>query len=125
MKLAVAALLLTFVTAVTAGFVVNRFITDLSEQMKTAFPTRTLELVSVSINNTCLTIYVKNFASINVKIVEAYVNGELHDLKENVVISSGGVGMVHLYDEYVKGETYSIKIVPSFGSPINFSVKYK
>ena len=125
MKLAVAALLLTFVTAVTAGFVVYHFMANLSEKMKSAFPAQTLELVSKSINNTCLTVYVRSFASVNVKVVEAYVNGEPCDLKESVVISSGEVGIIHLYHEYRKGETYTVRIVPSLGSSLIFSVKYE
>lgn len=124
MKLAMAALMLTFITAITAGFFVYQFMSGLTEEMKTAFPAQSLQLESVHINSTCLTAYVRSFASVNIQIMEAYVNDKTCNLKESIIISSGTVGVVRLYGTYVNGETYTVKIIPSLGSSLVFNLKY-
>jgi hypothetical protein len=124
LKLAVGALLLTFVTAVTAGFFVYQFMFSLTEKMKTAFPTQSLQLEHVNINSTCITISVRNFASVNVQITGVYINGKAYSLTENVFVSSNGVGTIHLHGTYVEGETYTLKITSSMGSPLVSYVKY-
>lgn len=124
MKLAASALLLTFMTAVTAGFLVYHFVSNLTERMKTAFPTQPLQLEDANVNETCITLYVRSFSSVNVRIVEAYVDNRPWDLAGNIEISPGTVGVIHLYGAYADGETYSVKLVPSFGSPSTFNVKY-
>lgn len=124
MKLAVSALLLTFVTAITAGFFVYQFSSSLTEKMKTAFPSQPLQLETVTINNTCLTFWVRSYASVGVQVSEVYINDSKYDLKENIVVYSGTVGTVQLRGSYVRGETYKVKVVPSFGSPLVFTKKY-
>ncbi len=118
------ALLLTFITVVTAGFFVYQFMFSLTEKMKTAFPTQPLQLESAHINNTCITVCVRSFASVNVRVTEAYVNGKTCSLTRDIVISPGSIGVIHLYGTYVNGETYTVKITPSFGSPLVFNIKY-
>jgi len=125
LKAAVAALMLTFITAITAGFFVYNFISSLTERMKTAFPAQPLRCESVYINNACLTVYVRSYASVGVQIMEAYVNGNACDLAENVIISPGTIGVIHLYSTYRKGETYNVKITPSTGSPLLFDINYE
>ena len=124
MKLAIGALLLTFATAITAGFFVYQFMFSFTEKMKTAFPTQSLQLESMDINSTCITIFVRNFASINVQITEVYVDGKAYSLTENIVISPSNVGAIHLHGSYVNGETYTVKIASSLGSPLILDVKY-
>ncbi|MCK4425078.1 hypothetical protein KAU93_05275 [Candidatus Bathyarchaeota archaeon] len=123
MKLAMGALLLTFITAITAGFFVYQFMFNLTDKMKAAFPTQSLQLGSVGINSTCITASVRNFASVNVQIVEAYVDDVRYGLEESIVVSPSGVGTVNLYGAYVEGETYTVRIIPSLGSPLVFDVK--
>jgi len=124
LKLAVGALLLTFVTAVTAGFFVYQFMFSLTEKMKTAFPTQPLQLEHVNINSTCMTIYVRNLASAKVQITGVYIDGKANTLTEDVFVSSNGVGTIHLHGTYVEGETYALKITSSSGSPLLYDVKY-
>lgn len=124
MKLAVGALLLTFVTAVTAGFFVYQFMFTLTEKMKTAFPTQSLQLEHLNINGTCITISARNFASVDVQITGVYINGKVYSLTENVFVPPNGVGTVHLHGTYVEGETYTLKITSSLGSPLVSVVKY-
>lgn len=124
MKLAVGALLLTFVTAVTAGFFVYQFMFSLTEKMKTAFPTQSLQLEHVNINSTCITLSVRNFASANVQITGVYIDDKANSLTENVFVSPSGVGTIYLRGTYVEGETYALKITSSLGSPLLCHVKY-
>ena len=116
--------MLTFVTAVTAGFFVYQFMFNLSEKMKTAFPTQSLQLEGVNINSTCVTISARNFASVNVEITGVYINGKAYSLTENIVISPDDVGTIHLHGTFVEGETYTLKITSSLGSPLVSDVKY-
>ncbi|MDI6904065.1 MAG: hypothetical protein QMD13_01025 [Candidatus Bathyarchaeia archaeon] len=125
MKLAMAALMLTFITAITAGFFVYQFMSSLTEKVKTAFPAQSLQLEYVHINNTCLTVYVRSFASVNIQIMEAYINDSIRNLKENIIISPGTVDVVYLYGTYVNGETYTVKIISSLGFPLVFNLKYE
>jgi hypothetical protein len=118
-----AAMLLTFITAVTAGFFVYQFMFNLTEKMKTAFPTKPLQL-EFDVNCTCITIFARNFASVNVQILEAYVNGKEHNLTEKIIISPGDSGMIRLHGAYAKGEIYTVKITSSLGSALVRDVKY-
>jgi hypothetical protein len=124
LKLAVGALLLTFVTAVTAGFFVYQFMFTLTEKMKTAFPPQSLQLELANINSTCITISVRNFASANVQITGVYINGKANSLTGNVFVPPNGVGTIHLHGTYVKGENYTLEITSSLGSPPPYNVKY-
>jgi len=124
LKLAMGALMLTFITAITAGFFIYQFMSDLTEKMKTAFPTQGLQVLPVSLNNTCITVSVENSASVNVLIIEVYVNGEKHNLAENNIIPPNDIVRIHLYGTYIKGETYTLKITPSLGSPLILDIKY-
>jgi hypothetical protein len=124
LKLAVGALLLTFVTAVTAGFFVYQFMFSLTEKMKTAFPTQSLQFERVNINSTCITVSVRNFASVNVQITGVYINGKAYSLTEIVFVSSNSVGTIRLHGTYVEGETYALKITSSLGSSLLYDVKY-
>ena len=116
--------MLTFVTAVTAGFFVYQFVFDLSEKMKTAFPTQSLQLEGVNINSTCIIISVRNFASVNVEIMGVYINDKAYGLTENIAISPDDVGTIHLRGTFMEGETYTLEITPSLGSPLVPDVKY-
>lgn len=117
--------MLTFVTAITAGFFVYHFMFSLTDRMKTSFPTQILELRSVSINSTCITVSVKNHASVNVQILEAYVNGEKYNLSEDVTFSANDVETIHFYGTYIEGEVYTVKITPSLGSALVREITYE
>lgn len=116
--------MLTFITAITAGFFIYQFMSDLTEKMKTAFPTQGLQVLSVDLNNTCITVSVKNSASVNVYITEVYVNGGKYNLAENKIVPPIDVVKIYLYGIYIKGETYTLKITPSLGSPLILDIKY-
>jgi len=125
LKAAVAVLLLTFITAIIAGFFVYDFMSSLNEKMKTVFPVQPLQCESAYIDKNCLTVYVRSSASVNIQIIEAYVNGNACKIDESIIIPPGDVGLVQLYGAYIKGQTYTVKIVPSIGSFLTFDIKYE
>lgn len=118
------ALLLTFATAITAGFFVYQFMFSLTEKMKTAFPTESLQLESKEINTTCITLLVRNVAPADVQITEVYVNGKAYNLSENIVVSPSNVAVIHLQGAYIYGKTYAVQIASSMGSPLSLEVEY-
>jgi len=121
----VAALMLTFVTAIIAGFFMYGFIFGLTERMKTTFPTEPLKHESAHVNDTCLTVYVSSFASVNIQVVEVYIDEVMHSLSEKVTVAPGAVSMIQLYGTYTKGKTYIVRIVPSVGPSLILEVKYE
>ena len=124
MKPAVGVLLLSFISTITAGFVVYQFASSFTERMKTVFPVQSSQLESVYINNTCMTIYFRSLASVDIQITEAYIDDNPYGLTEKIMISPGSVGIIHLYGAYSVGEAYTVKIIPSLGLPIILNKKY-
>jgi hypothetical protein len=49
----------------------------------------------------------------------------MRDLTENVIISPGTVGAIHLCGTYKKGETCIVKIIPPFGSASLFDMNFE
>ena len=125
MKLAVAALLLTFTTVITAGFVFSQFAFNVTERMKTTFPAQSLQLESYEINRTCITMRIANLASASVRITAVYINEEMYNLQETIVVSPSEVAAVYLYGVYVVGKTYFVKVFPGLGLPLVFSAEYE
>ncbi len=125
MKATVAVFLLTFVTVIIGGFVFYQFASDLTEKMKTTFPTQSLQLESFSLSDTCLRICVKNYASVDVLITEVYLNEETHSLREPVTISPSETSTIDLFGSFSHGEAYDVKIFSGVGFPLIFHVEYK
>jgi hypothetical protein len=125
LKAALAAFILVFVTAVTAGFVFYQFASNLTERMKTTFPVQTLQLESYSINETYLTVRIRSFASANVQVTEVYVDEKVCNLKKSITISPSEIGVIDLYGIYVRGKAYVVKIYSGLGLPLVFNVEYE
>ena len=124
MKIAAAALLLTFITAATAGFITYNFLSSFTAKVKTAFPTQMVELVSKSMNSTCITVKLRNVAHTSIWVMKIYVNGKEVESAGGFSINPDAVKTIHLHGEYSKNVTYDVKIVLSLGSPLTFNVKY-
>ena len=125
MKAAVAAFLLVFATVVVAGVVFYQFAFDLTEKMKTTFPVQALQLESFDINETCLTVRVRNFASASVQVTEIYVNDQICRIQKPVTIMPNSIGAVNLHGKYVKGGIYVVKVFSGLGLPLVFNVEYQ
>lgn len=125
MKTAVAVFLLVFATVVVGGFVFYRFAFDLTEKMKTTFPAQTLLLEAYDVNETCLRVYVRNYASLGVQVTEAYVNERLCDLRQPATVAPNEIGIINLKGSYVRGGTYNVKIFSGLGLPLVFNVEYR
>jgi FlaG/FlaF family flagellin (archaellin) len=124
-KAAVAVFLLIFVTVVVGGLVFYQFASDLTEKMKTTFPARSLQIESFDFSDTCLRIHVKNYASVDVQVTDVYVNGETHNPRGTVTISSGDIRAIDLFGSFSQGEAYEVTLFSGVGLPIVFQVEYK
>lgn len=125
MRTTISVLLLTFITAVTAGFLVYPHIMGLIDRMKNAFPAQPLTLEAVSINETCITLTVRNSGTLNLRIIRICVNDKIYGLAETIVISSGSIKTLQLTGNYVKGNIYKVKLecYPSYF--VTFNVPYE
>lgn len=125
MRLAVASLILVFATVLAAGFAFSQFTFNLTEKLKTTFPAQTLQVEFFGINKTCITVQIRNFASVDVQVTEVYVDGERCDLQEPVVVSPNEIGIVFLRGHYVNGRAYNVRMFSGLSFPLVFDVKYK
>ena len=132
MRTTVSVLLLTFITAVTAGFLVYPWMMDLMNKMKTTFPGRFLEAQLIAINETCITVSLRNSGQSNLEVTSIYVNGK-PVFMETVQIMPNSSKIVYLSGTYEKGTVYRIMInyrvhMATFQNPptysMEFSVKY-
>jgi flagellin-like protein len=75
----------------------------------------------VSINNTCITVHIRNSYNKDVTIDRAYVNKEPRDilpLNSKVVIPKNSTGEVYIPGSYNKGALYEVKIISTSGNTL-------
>lgn len=86
-----------------------------------------LRIENVTINNTCITVYVRNALDQAVTIDTAYVNNEPHailSLSNKVTISENSTGKVFIMGSYNAGARYEIKIICTSGFTLFTMVTY-
>ena len=129
MRVAVSAMLLTFLTAISAGVLLYTYVTGLVGSIITNIPNvppEQLVLNSVYINNTCITATVKNTGSADtLTITYAYVDGVPYTLTPSVQVPPSSTATVHITGTYTRGNTYTIKLVCTNGYTITFNVTYE
>lgn len=129
MRVAVSAMLLTFLTAISAGALLYTYVTGLIGTIITNVPNvppEQLVLNSVYINNTCITATVENTDSTDaLTITYAYVDEVPYTLTPSVQVSPGSTATVHITGTYTRGNTYTVKLVCTNGYTITFSVTYE
>jgi len=122
-------MLLTFLTAVTAGALLYTYVTGLIGTIITNIPnvsTEQLVLNSVQINNTCITATVKNADKAAVLTINyAYINNVPHTLTPNVQVLPSSTATVHIIGTYTRGNTYNIRLVCTNGYTMSFDVAYE
>jgi len=73
---------------------------------------------NVAINDTCMTVYIRNSRNRDVTIDKVYINKEPRDflpLNSKVIIAKNSTGKVYIPGSYNKGALYEIKIICSSG----------
>ncbi|RLI44178.1 hypothetical protein DRO69_07985 [Candidatus Bathyarchaeota archaeon] len=94
--------------------------------MKTTFQTQMEKLLLefVDINSTHIIASVRNNGIMDVKIIDAYVEGVSNILLKGVLIAGKSIGTTYLIGMYSKGVSYAVKLMFSLGTSITFSVMY-
>jgi len=122
-------MLLTFLTAVTAGALLYTYVMGLIGTVITNIPnvsTEQLVLDSVHINNTCITATVKNTGNAEVLTINyAYINNVPYTLSPSVQVLPGSTATVYITGTYTRGNTYNIRLVCTSGYTISFDVAYE
>jgi len=128
MRVAVSAMLLTFLTAITAGALLYTYVTGLIGNVITSIPnvpTEQLVLNSVYINNTCITATVKNTGSAEALLINyVYVNDVPYTLTPSMQVPPGSTATIRMTGTHTRGNTYNIKLVCTNGYTITFDVTY-
>jgi flagellin-like protein len=108
--------------AFTSGMVMN-----LTSNESTQQPFSLL-IENVNINNTCITVYLRNSRSQDVFVERAYVNEAPHDLfnavNNKVVIPKNSLAQVYILGSYSAGTLYEIKLALSSGSSLTSMKRY-
>jgi len=129
MRVAVSAMLLTFLTAISAGALLYTYVTGLIGNIIANIPNvppEQLTLNSVYINNTCITATVKNNGKADtLTIAYAYVNNVPYTLTPSVQVRPSSTATIRITGTYTRGNTYTIKLVCTNGHTITFEATYE
>ncbi len=129
MRVAVSALMLTFLVSISAGALLYTYVTGLIGSIITNIPSvnsEPLVLNSAYINNTGITANIRNTGNVNTfTITYAFIDGALYTLSENVEVPPDSIATVYIIGIYNKGNTYAVKLVCSNGYAITFYVTYE
>lgn len=129
MRVAVSAMLLTFLTAISAGALLYTYVTGLIGNIIANIPNvppEQLVLNSVYVNDTCITATVKNTGNAEVlTITYAYVDEVPYTLTPSVQVPPSSTATIHITGAYTRGNTYTIKLVCTNGYTIIFNVTYE
>jgi len=83
-----------------------------------------LVLITASVNDTCLMFSVKNNYDTATTIALCYVNDAPHSLNPYVHIPRNSVATIFVEGNYVKGTTYTVKLVSILGVSTEFQITY-
>lgn len=129
MRVAVSALMLTFLVTISAGALLYTYVTKLIGSIITNIPSvhsEPLVLDSAYINSTCITANVRNTGRVNtLTITYAFIDGTSYPLSENVEVPPSSASTVYITGIFNKGNTYAVKLVCSNGYAITFYVAYE
>jgi len=122
-------MLLTFLTAVTAGALLYTYVTGLIGTIITNIPnvqTEQLVLDSAYINDTCIAATVKNAGNAAVLTINyVYINNVPYTLTPSVQVLPSSTATVYIAGAYTRGNTYNIRLVCTNGYTISFDVAYE
>jgi len=122
-------MLLTFLTAVTAGALLYTYVTGLIGTIITNIPnvqTEQLVLDSAYINGTCITATVKNAGNAAVLTINyVYINNVPYTLTPSVQVLPSSTATVYITGAYTRGNTYNVRLVCTNGYTISFDVAYE
>lgn len=119
--------LITFAVGILLYAFVSGTVMNLTTTESTQQPFSLL-IENVAINNTCITVYVRNSRSQDAFIERTYVNNEPHDIfnavNNKVVIPKNSLAQVYILGSYTAGTLYEIKLIFSSGSSLSSMKRY-
>lgn len=86
-----------------------------------------LFIENVNINDTCITVYIRNSSNKNVIIKKVYVNNEPCDFlpsNSKITIPKNSTGKVYIPGSYTRGALYEFKIICTPGYTLTSVVRY-
>ena len=129
MRVAVSALMLTFLVSISAGAILYTYVTGLIGTIITNIPnvqTEPLVLNSAYINDTCITADIRNTGNMNTfTITYTFIDGVPYTLSENIEVPPDSTTTMYIAGKFSKGKTYAVKLVFSNGYAITFYVTYE
>ena len=120
------ATVLLIIVTFAFGIVYFNFVESNVDFMKNTFNSQMagLLLKSFSTNATCITVWLQNAGASLIEITGAYVNGLIETLTTTVKIEPGSIGEVFLQGIFLKGSTYTIKLLSFFNTVVTFEIPY-
>ena len=119
--------LITFAVGILLYAFVSGTVMNLTTNESTQQPFSLL-IENVAINNTYITVYVRNSRSQDAFIERAYVNNEPHDIfntvNNKVVVPKNSVAQIYILGSYTAGTLYEIKLILSSGSGLSSIKRY-
>jgi FlaG/FlaF family flagellin (archaellin) len=117
----VLSVMLLVVITVAVGIIFYSFVTGMVGNLTKPASTEpfSLRIDNVVINDTCITVYVRNALDQDITIDTAYVNNEPHAIlsliDNKVTIPKDSTGKVYIIGSYTAGARYEIKIICTSG----------
>jgi hypothetical protein len=120
------AIVLMVIVTFAFGILFFNFVVSKVDFAKNTFSSQMTGLLlnSFSTNATCITVWLQNAGASLVEITGAYVNGLIGTLTTIVKIEPSSIGEVFLQGIFVKGSTYTIKLLSVFNTLITFEIPY-
>jgi len=121
--------LLLIIIIFAAGILLYNFtlgmVEDLTDSSTTLF---SVQIEHVTVNNTCMTIYVGNTLDQDVAVARVYINNEPKEVfrftNGGAIIPKASVGAIEVVGIYVAGSAFDIKLVFTSGNILMTYVRY-
>jgi hypothetical protein len=117
--------IITFVTGILLYSFTMGMFGDLTAPSNTPF---SLSIENVAINDTCMTIYVRNWLDHDVAVARIYINNEPKEIfrstDSGAIIPKASAGAVEVVSTYVVGDSYDIKVSFTSGNNLMTYARY-
>lgn len=88
-------------------------------------PFSSLSIENMSINSTCITVYIRNSSNRDFTIDRVYVNDQPHDIPPlTVLIPKNSTWKVYIPGSYTIGTSYNVKITFTSGHTLMYLKRY-
>lgn len=118
-------IIILFVTGILLYTFTMGMVEDLTAPSNTPF---SLRIENVAVNDTCMTIYVRNSLDYDVAVARIYINNEPKEIfrstDSGAIIPKASAGAVEVVGTYVVGGSYDIKLTFTSGNSLMTYARY-